>query len=492
MDKQVIKINRFILFFLILGVVFVPSTAWTKTDIEFILDISGSMRKTSGGETQIESARKALVQSLQNIPQDSFVALRVYGHRVEQTDKTKSCEDTELVVPFGPLNKDHIKNRVASLNPKGYTPIAYSLLQSRNDFKVDREAKKVIILLSDGEETCGGNPVDVLNELKSQGFEVVVHTIGFNVDDKTRQQLQAIAKVSGGQYFDAKGATQLNEALEDATKQSVVIEKEKTTYGQSIRGGNSYETAVPIEFNKEYKLDHHQKQNEFDYFVINLKRGQEVQLELKTLEKGVSIRGGKATENHNPYAGIQLHNDNRQRIIYDNIIGSAHRSTKLVHAAGSDGKYYVLLGSTYDDMNKDHVTFIVTSTFKGDLGTENDAGDTMNSAMAIQPQKYPQNHLGGSDKTDFFVFDGKKADKYFMGIIPNDEVSGYYQIVVWDEFKQRVVKKVAKQSGSGLKTDEITLPDDGKYFIEVAIAYGDVKTAKSYTFLLKKIENTSP
>lgn len=467
--------------------VFVPASAQSKTDIEFILDVSGSMRKVSDGEAQIDSARKALTNAIADIPDGTQVALRVYGHRVEQTNKAESCKDSELVQPFSPINRDQIKTKIATFNPKGYTPISYSLEKAKEDFGVEREADKVIILLSDGEETCGGDPVAVLKKLQEEGFKVVVHTVGFNVDAATRKQLEDISNATSGTYYDAKGSKGLNDALKEATKASLVIEKEKTTYGNEIRGGNSYETAVSIEFDKEYKLDHHQKKNDYDYFSINLSLGQELNIKLQTLEKGVSLYGGNVQENQNPYAAIELHGQERNKIKGINIIGDEHSVKTLIFSPPKEGKYYLLVGSTYADMNKDHVTFTLTSTTRGDLGLDKDSGDTLKSALAMETKRYSENYIGGGDKRDIFSFSAKKGENYFVGIIPNEEMGTYFKIAVFDDYKQKLTSKMSG-SNQGIKTDTFQIPNDGTYYVEIELG---VLTGKSisYTLELKKVES---
>jgi len=459
----------------------------SKTDIEFIVDLSGSMRKVAGGESQIESARKALVKTLQSIPSDTFVALRVYGHRVEQTNKEESCKDTELTVPFAKLNKEQLKAKIESFVPKGYTPIALSLEKAKGDFSTEREAEKVIILLSDGEETCGGDPVAVLKKLKAEGFKVVVHTVGFNVDDVTRKQLQDIASAGGGKYFDAKGADQLTKSLEEATQVSLVIEKEKKVYGNAVRGGNSYETAIPLEYNKEYKLDHHQKKGDYDYFSVNLSPGQELTLQLNSLEKGVKIREDKAVEGGSPYAGIELHSLERTKLKGDVIIGSSHSMKKIVFSPQKGGKYFVLVGNNYNDQNKDHVTFKLSLVSKGDLGSEKDAGSDSKTAMPIQAGRHPVNYLGGGDVHDYFSIQAKKGDRYLVGLIPNDDFTNYYFRIIWiNEYKQKLLNETSKH-GEGFRTKEITLPEEGTYYLDVSIS-GNKQTVGSYTLDLKKVE----
>jgi Ca-activated chloride channel homolog len=460
--------------------------AQAKTDIEFIVDVSGSMKKVSGTETQIASAQKALLKTLESIPADTHLALRLYGHRVEQTNKAESCKDTELTVPFNQGNQSLISQKIQGLTPKGYTPIALSLEKSRFDFDTTREADKVIILLSDGEETCGGDPVAILEKLKKDGFEVIVHTVGFNVDAKTRQQLMDISKATGGQYFDAKGANELANALEKATQASLVIDKTKTTYGTDIRGGDSYETAVAIDINKEYRLDHHQRKNEFDYFYIDLKPAQEITLTLKTLEKGVSLKRVEPKTNDNPYAGIQLHDSSRNNLKKQEIIGRPHHTTKITYRSQEAKRYYVLLGSTYAAMNKDHVTFSMTTTVKGDLDGSADAGANIKTALPIKPGRYEANYLGDGDIADVFSFNAQAGEQYYVGIIPNDDFNaGYYNIVILDGFKQKLLNKSTK-FGEGMKTDPITLKEAGTYYLKITLN-GDMRYSKSYTLILKKV-----
>jgi hypothetical protein len=465
---------------------FIAASAQAKTDIEYILDFSGSMKKMADGEMQIDSARKALIKSITNIPGETYVALRVYGHKVEQVNKTASCKDTELLVPFTAVKSTQIKDTINSLTPKGYTPIAYSLEQSSKDFDSTREAKKVIILLSDGEETCGGDPVAVLKKLKAQGFEVVVHAIGFNVDAKTRKQLEAIALTTGGKYFDANSAADLNNALQKATQQSLVIDKTTTTYGSKIRGGDSYETAVQLDINKEYKLDHHQRKNEFDYFYIDLKKGQHLAAVLKTLGKGISMHSNPPKVNNNPYAGMQIHGSERNKLKTATIIGSTHATKNIKYSIPQDGRYYILIGSTYSAMNADHTNFAAFVETKGDLGSNIDAGDTIKSSLAIDFKKYPQNYLGGADFKDIYTFSAKKGEQLTIGIIPNDEINYYYALTIMNPYKQKLFSAQTK-TNEGMKTSPwIASEDDTYYLIVESKSYSDKKKLGSYLLDLKK------
>lgn len=485
--------NCFLRFFFILVfvLIFVPQ-AFAKTNIEYILDVSGSMIEQDSGKTRIDLAREALLASLSAIAPENPVALRVYGHRIDKSNKVESCKDTELVIPFGPLNQQVFKDKITPLVPRGYTPIAYSLEQARSDFGAAQELRS-IVLLTDGEETCGGDPVAVLQKMKAEGFDVKVNVVGLHIDAAVRSQLEKIAQVSGGQYYDVKNSGQLAQALKDATTTAALLDKTITTYGTAIRGGNSYETAVKIEFNTEYKLDHYQRVNEFDYFFIDLAANQEVTVQMNSLEKGVEPIGpdGKVIENQRPYGGIQLHGAERNRIFFHQIIGQPHEVKKQSYMSPTAGRYYILIGSEYDWIHKDHLTFKVSVVSRGDAATNGDAGDTVDKAIKIQPGRYDTNYFGGSDQVDLFTFDAKKGESYFVGIIPEDNHNPFFNVSVTDEYKQKIFSKMASP-GSGIKTDAFVIPEDGTYILRIENQRGNDEPTMKYTLDLKKIEPAAP
>ena len=471
-------------------VLYVPS-AFAATDIEFILDVSGSMEKELGGEKQIDSARNALKKSLNEIPAGQMVAIRVYGHRIDKANKAESCKDTELLVPFKEVDKGEINLAVGSLQPKGYTPIAHSLEQARNDLYdvgLGRESERVVILLTDGEETCGGDPLAVLRKLKAEGFNVTVYTIGFNVNDVARKQLKEIADFSGGKYFDANNSQQLNNALKEATQQSLVLDKKKTIYGSEIRGGDDYASAVPMVMDKEVRLDHHQKKNFYDYFYVDLEGGEEVTVTLNTLEKGIQLRkDGKFYETGGPYSGIEIHDSNRNKLEKGYINGNRNKQKKFTFYPTEKGRYYFLVGSNYSEINKDHATFQIAKTTKGDLDTAKDAGNSVQTAMSVEMKRYEVNHLGGGDKKDLYSFDGVPGSDYFIGIIPQEEFRAQYRVKVFDEFKQVVASGNSKHN-EGLKLKEFRVPDQGRYFISIEANHP--KGSVPYTLILRE-KNTA-
>ena len=94
--------------------------------------------------------------------------------------------------------------------------MALSLQQVVADLK-DVQGDMLVVLVSDGDETCDGNPAQVAAQLHANNPRLAVSVIGFNVGPEDwRARLSAIAEGGGGSYFDATGATQLVDALQQA------------------------------------------------------------------------------------------------------------------------------------------------------------------------------------------------------------------------------------------------------------------------------------
>ena len=121
-----------------------------KTRILFVLDGSGSMYAKMGEDNRITVAKRLLsrmVDSLQ-YKEDLELALRVYGHQSQKTER--NCKDTKLEVPFKQGNHQAIKEKIRSVRPKGTTLIAYSLQQAAYDFPKTPGVRNIIILITDG------------------------------------------------------------------------------------------------------------------------------------------------------------------------------------------------------------------------------------------------------------------------------------------------------------------------------------------------------
>jgi hypothetical protein len=190
----------------------------TSVNVEFILDVSGSMGQfVDTGETRLDAAKRVLTEVVAAIPDQPGinVGLRIYGHEGDNTESGRpvSCLSSDLVVPINGIDRSAIEQRMAPLAPTGWTPIGLSLERSEADFLVNPDGTNAVVLVTDGLETCGGDPAAVAAALSASERRIVTHVIGFALTPEEQQILQAITDASGGKLLEANNATQLTGAL---------------------------------------------------------------------------------------------------------------------------------------------------------------------------------------------------------------------------------------------------------------------------------------
>lgn len=187
----------------------------TTPNIEIILDASGSMLASINDTPKIDIAHASLDSLVQHLPDNTNIALRTYGHR-----RTADCSDLELVAPMAPLDRAAFMEKVHSVRPQNLarTPMEASIRQAAVDLQ-SIQNETLLILVSDGDETCDGDPAKAAADLRVSNPNVRLSVIGFDVgNSEWQQRLRAIAEEGGGSYFDAADATQLAAALQDAVQ----------------------------------------------------------------------------------------------------------------------------------------------------------------------------------------------------------------------------------------------------------------------------------
>lgn len=192
------------------------------TKVLLLLDVSGSMNEQiSSGGTKFAAAQRALKQVADALPAGTEVGLRVYGSEIAESRKTnpKACRDTELVLPIGPLDRSAMYRAVDSFEAVGETPIAYSLGRAVDD--LGGSGRRVLVLISDGEESCDGDPCPVARKLADTGVDLQFNAIGLDVGSKARRQLTCIAEAGHGSYYDADESDDLSEALRKITQRAL-------------------------------------------------------------------------------------------------------------------------------------------------------------------------------------------------------------------------------------------------------------------------------
>jgi hypothetical protein len=185
--------------------------AATAHNLEIVLDVSGSMKSPLGVSTRWDTALGVLSEVVTALPEDLKVGLRFYGHRYS-SKAAQTCQDTELVVPLAPLNSPKLINAARAVQPKGETPLVRSVLEAVSDLK--KVGGGSVILITDGEESCGGDLQAAGRQIKASGVRASLNIVGFTLTGKAVEaQLGSLAAATGGRYFGAQDGAQLSRAV---------------------------------------------------------------------------------------------------------------------------------------------------------------------------------------------------------------------------------------------------------------------------------------
>ncbi len=131
-------------------------------NVMFIMDVSGSMRAKMGKETRMTIAKRAYNELMDGMPGEAHVGLFVYGHHGD-----RDCQAMENLVPLKKLDVPAMKSGVDRLEAaKGATPLTGALMRSVEAVgNYQRGGAKAVVLISDGKENCGGDPVKFVTEM---------------------------------------------------------------------------------------------------------------------------------------------------------------------------------------------------------------------------------------------------------------------------------------------------------------------------------------
>lgn len=208
-----------------------------------ILDSSGSMKGPAGGgggERKIDAAKDALERYALGTPDRYELGFMVYGGREQRSGGSGAagCDRVELVEPLGGVNHANFDQALAEVDPHGATPLASSLETATNAFQGREGEPNRVIMVTDGKESCDGDPVAAAGELRDAGIEVTVDVVGFDIDESAdADALRAIAEAGGGEYTDARTGDELRDFI---AAESQLVREENEALACLVSNQNTY------------------------------------------------------------------------------------------------------------------------------------------------------------------------------------------------------------------------------------------------------------
>ncbi|MFJ1885923.1 VWA domain-containing protein [Streptomyces sp. NPDC088137] len=259
-----------------------PAKASPK--VELVLDVSGSMRtRDIDGQSRMTAAKQAFNEVLDAVPEQVELGIRTLGADYPGNDRKVGCKDTKQLYPVGPLDRTEAKTAVATLAPTGWTPIGPALLGAADDLEGGDSTRR-IVLISDGEDTCGPlDPCEVARDIAARGIHLVIDTLGLVPNAKIREQLTCIAEATGGTYT----AVQHTDELSGRVKQLVDRAAEPVVTPVAAEGAGSCSAAPQL---KAGLYTDREKFGEHRWYRVDVLPGQE-------LRASVSVFADRAVNN---------------------------------------------------------------------------------------------------------------------------------------------------------------------------------------------------
>lgn len=175
-----------------------------QPNVLFVLDYSGSMNENNKWSQAVDSLNQVTV---------AFDARLRFGIMHFPTDGNCGVNGA-IWSPVQPNGGGGVRQSLNGRSPNGRTPLALAVAEARRYYNNlnDQSRKNIIVVISDGADTCTGGEVGEARNAFNQGYPVYVIGFGQGVDPGS---LQGMAQAGGTQnYYQANNAAQLFDALQ--------------------------------------------------------------------------------------------------------------------------------------------------------------------------------------------------------------------------------------------------------------------------------------
>lgn len=269
-----------------------------------LLDASSSMsERDHSGITKIDAARWVISDVVGQLDTNkTSVGLLAFNG---------GCNSARLYVEPTNTNPYRITAVVKKLPTGGKTPLASSINKA-GEILSHAKQKVRLLIISDGIETCNGDPVyEAKMLMKLYDIEPTIYVVGYNVDSNARLQLKSIANVGKGGYFDVQDSATLGKMINEIVFSAKIKDSSFSKDGKIYKLSVNFSTGSDI-IASQYNYD---IESLAKYLVFN--------------DFGAQIQG------HTDDVGNNANNVNlserRARAVYERLIAHGVNKSKLTY-----------------------------------------------------------------------------------------------------------------------------------------------------------------
>jgi Ca-activated chloride channel homolog len=188
-----------------------PRHPGCQTNTLIVFDASGSMSLMSDGTSRIDTARRAMIEVLPEITAGRRAGLMTYSG-ISNLEPPQRCGSIRLRVPLTTRAAPAILDAMLEIQPAGLTPLTAAVEQAAEELKY-RTEPGIIVLVTDGLETCNRSPCALARQLKATAKDLVVHVVGYFLGPEQAVHVACLADETGGLYVPARSFDEMRDAL---------------------------------------------------------------------------------------------------------------------------------------------------------------------------------------------------------------------------------------------------------------------------------------
>lgn len=193
------------------------------TDAMVVFDGSASMAEIgfdTGDTNRITDARAAMARVMPDVEHFRRIGLLTYG-----PGGRDSCDGIRMQFPPIEAAAARMASELDALAPAGLTPLSAAVEQAALvlDYRL---SPAIVVLVTDGNETCGGRPCALGARLAAEAADLTIHVIGYKAAHDffgwnnpeggapgSDVVARCLADATGGQFVGTDTVEELTEAL---------------------------------------------------------------------------------------------------------------------------------------------------------------------------------------------------------------------------------------------------------------------------------------
>ena len=186
-----------------------PRSPAEAPEVVVVVDSSGSMKEPiAGAPNRLEAAKRAIDDLIDELPPDVDIGLVEFG----------DCEKVRRDRFYAGSERGQLKAQIERLSPDRGTPLARSI--ERAGAVMSSQVPGTIVVVTDGEDSCDGDPCAAARALARKKPNIAVNVI--DIGSEAGSAASCIASATGGKVYKPDSSLDFKRMVHEAGGEAAV------------------------------------------------------------------------------------------------------------------------------------------------------------------------------------------------------------------------------------------------------------------------------